>query len=158
MIDAIQVLTSFGSDLTEDDYRGLAARWITGELADAAGFRRVDSYTGRQMFVRKTGDCSGVIIPYVQPGENSAVEYRLRVDNPELEYRRDGTVRETRKYIQPPGRPNRLYFPSGLPADVLTDPALPLIITEGEFKAVALWRLANYQTTSLRFIPVALGG
>jgi predicted P-loop ATPase len=158
MSDAIQVLTPFGSALTEADYRGLAARWITCELADAAGLRRVDSYTGQQMFARKTGDCAGVIIPYVPPGENSAVEYRLRVDNPELEYRRDGTVRETRKYIQPPGRPNRLYFPPGLPVAVLADPALPLIITEGEFKALALRRLANHQTTSPRFIPVSLGG
>jgi hypothetical protein len=50
-----KVITPFGSDLTEDDYREMAARWITGELADAAGLKRVDSYTGRQMFARKTG-------------------------------------------------------------------------------------------------------
>jgi hypothetical protein len=157
MSPAMQVLPSFGSDLTEDDYRGLAARWITRELADAAGLRRVDSNTGREMFARKTGDCAGVIIPYVLPGENSAVEYRLRVDNPELEYR-GGKVREARKYLQPPGRPNRLYFPPGLPVGALADPALPLIITEGEFKGLALWRLANYRTTPPRFIPVSLGG
>ena len=44
-------------------------------LADAAGLRRVDSYTGKQMFARKSGDL-GIIIPYLQPGENRVVEYR----------------------------------------------------------------------------------
>jgi predicted P-loop ATPase len=153
-----KVLTPLGSGLTEDDYLGLARRWITRDLGDEAGLRRVDSQTGREMFARHTGDCAGIIIPYVPPGENRAVEYRLRVDTPEIEYRRDGTARETRKYIQPPGRANRLYFPPGLPTAAFADPTLPLIITEGEFKALALWRLANYQNTSLRFIPVALGG
>jgi hypothetical protein len=45
-----------------------------------------------------------------------------------------------------------------LPVAVLTDPSLPLIIAEGEFKALALWRLANCLTTSPRFMPVSVGG
>ncbi len=56
-------LNFFGSHLTEVDYGNLAARWITREVADVAGLRRVDSYTGREMFARKTGDCSGIITP-----------------------------------------------------------------------------------------------
>jgi hypothetical protein len=155
---AMQVLSPFGSDLTDDDYRGLAARWITREMASASGLRRVDSYTGREMFGRKSGDCAGIIIPFMLPGGERIEEYRLRVDSPELESRRDGTIRETRKYLQPPGRRNRIYFPPGLPVAVLTDPSLPLIIAEGEFKALALWRLANCLTTSPRFMPVSVGG
>jgi len=158
MTNATHILSPFGTDLTDDDYRALADRWITREIADASGLRRVDSYTGREMFGRKGGDCAGIIIPYVPPGETRIDEYRLRVDNPELESRRDGTVRETRKYLQPPGRRNRIYFPPGLQAAALEDTSLPLIIAEGEFKALALWRLANEGTTSPRFIPVAVSG
>jgi predicted P-loop ATPase len=94
----------------------------------------------------------------VLPGEERIEEYRLRVDNPELESRLDGTIRETRKYLQPPGRRNRIYFPPGLPATALTDPSLLLIIAEGEFKALALWRLANYLANSPQFMPVSVGG
>jgi hypothetical protein len=151
-------LTSFGTDLTEADYSQLDARWITRQLAQESGLRRVDTYTGREMFARKAGDCSGIIIPYVLPGENRVAEYRLRVDNPELEYRADGSVRETKKYIQPPGRRNRVYFPVGISAALLADTSLPVMITEGEFKALALWRLANSGTTTPRLIPVSVAG
>jgi P4 family phage/plasmid primase-like protien len=153
-----ELSSSFGSDLTEADYRRLAARWITRELADAAGLRRVDSYTGREMFGRKSGDLSGIIIPYVSPGENRVEEYRLRLDNPELERRSDDTVRETAKYIQPPCRRNRVYFPPGLQAAALADISIQVIITEGEFKTLALWRLANHDSTVPRFLPIGLGG
>jgi len=96
MRPAAPIVSSFGSDLTAADYQRLAARWITPELADDAGLRRVDSLTGREMFGRKTGDLAGIIIPYVLPGENRPVEYRLRVDTPELEEHgcvQAGTVR-----------------------------------------------------------------
>jgi hypothetical protein len=158
MSEVPPILGTFGSELIEADYEKLSARWITRELADEAGLRRVDSYLGREMFARKTGDCAGIIIPYVLPGENYVIEYRLRVDNPVLERRVDGSVRETRKYIQPPGRSNRGYFPVGLPAAALADPSLPVIITEGEFKAMALWRLANYQTAAPVFMPLSIAG
>ena len=63
-------------------------------------------------------------------------------------------MRETRKYIQPPGRPNRLYFPPDVSVDVVEDPSTVVMITEGEFKTLALWRLAQQcQTTSLPFLP-----
>src|ERR1039458_3134225 len=144
MNTAARIVSSFGSDLIEADYQRLEARWITPELADDVGLRRVDSLTGREMFGRKTGDLAGIIIPYVLPGEDRPVEYRLRVDTPELEYRIDGSVRETKKYIQPAGRGNRVYFPPGLSVAVLADPSLLVIITEGEFKALALSRLAHH--------------
>ena len=41
---------------------------------------------------------------------------------------------------------------------MLADPSLPLIITEGEFKTLALWRLANHESTVPRFLPIGLGG
>ena len=39
---ASPILSAFGCDLTEADYGILAARWITAEIAEAAGIRRVD--------------------------------------------------------------------------------------------------------------------
>src|ERR1039458_10534362 len=116
MNTAARIVSSFGSDLIEADYQRLEARWITPVLPDDAGIRRVDSLTGREMFGRKTGDLAGIIIPYVLPGEDRPVEYRLRVDHPELEYRIDGSVRETKKYIQPAGPRQPGLLPAG-PSD-----------------------------------------
>lgn len=150
---------TWGVDLTADDYERLRARWIIPGLADLAGLRRVDSSTGREMFGRKRGDCAGVIIPNVAPWNPDAPrEYRLRLDNPELEYHSDGTTTESRKYIQPPGRENILYLPPGLPLTALEDVHLPVIITEGEFKGLALWRLANHETDAPRFAAFAVAG
>ena len=41
----------------------------------------------------------------------------------------------------------------------MREPALPIVITEGEFKTLALWRLANHGTPrSRRFLPVGVSG
>ena len=149
----------WGADLTTEDEQNLAKRWIPRELAEQAGIRRVDSQTGLQMCGRKRGDFSGLIIPNRTPWSPLDVrEYRLRLDFPGSEYRSDGSIRESRKYIQPPGRGNIIYFPPGFPLSALEDTNLPLIITEGEFKAPALWRLAGYNSETLRFAPIALAG
>ena len=158
-MSAVRIMPTWGRDLTGADYQGLAARWISRELADDAGLRRVDSTVGGQMFARRHGELSGIIIPNVAPWDCSHVrEYRERLDKPDLEYGSDGNVRETNKYIQPPGRRNLLYFPPGLLSTALEDIALTIIITEGEFKALALWRLANHEAPSPRFLPVAVTG
>ena len=150
---------SWGDALNDADYSGLAARWINHELADGAGLRRIDSITGREMFRRGRGDMAGIIIPNVAPWAPDHIrEYRERLDTPDLEYRADGSVKETNKYIQPPDRGNLLYFPRGVCLPMLEDATLPVIITEGEFKALALWRLANYEVPSPRFLPVATTG
>lgn len=106
-MSAAPILNCFGGDLTESDYARLGERWITPELADEAGIRRVESLAGRQMFGRKRGDLAGFIIGNVAPWDTGYVrEYRLRLDSPDLEYRSDGTVREANKYIQPAERRN----------------------------------------------------
>ena len=153
------VVKPWGENLTDSDYRSLAARWIPPELADLAGLRRVDSNVGREMFSRKRGDLAGIIIPNVAPWDSGHIrEYRERLDNPDLEYGADGTIRETNKYIQPPGRTNLIYFPPGVLPPTLEDSNVPVIITEGEFKALALSRLANHQTPTPRFLPIAVAG
>jgi Virulence-associated protein E-like domain/Domain of unknown function (DUF3854) len=149
---------AFGSELTADDYRSLLGRAISPELADRAHIRRVDSHTGREMFGRKTGDLAGLIIPNIFPGEEQPREYRLRLDHPELEQRVDGTVRARRKYLQPIERRNILYFPPGLPPELLTATFTPVIVTEGEFKSLALWAASNHNSQPPRFVPVSVPG
>jgi predicted P-loop ATPase len=111
------------------------------------------------MFGRKRGDFAGIIIPNRPPwNPENAREFRIRLDNPELEYSSNGDVRESRKYIQPPGRPNILYFPPVLPLSALEDVALTIIITEGEFKTLALHRLANHKSEPPRFMAIGVAG
>jgi hypothetical protein len=88
-------INHWGDNLTADDLKKLAERWITPELAEASGVRRVPSFVGREMFARKTGDLSGLIIPNVAPWDPAHVrEYRLRLDSPPLEIRADGSRKE----------------------------------------------------------------
>jgi hypothetical protein len=152
------LLNLLGSDLSDDDYRRLAARSIGRETADAAGIRRVDSLTGSEMFGRKRGNLSGIIIPNVWPGADHVREYRERLDTPELERKPDGSVREVGKYIQPPGRANLLYFPPGVAPEALEDVSVPFVVTEGEFKAVALWQASHHAMAKPRFIPLSIAG
>jgi hypothetical protein len=50
-----------------------------------------------------------------------------------------------------------LYLPPEVPQSLLHDPAIPIMITEGEFKTLALWRAANHGAASRpRFLK--LGG
>jgi predicted P-loop ATPase len=110
------------------------------------------------MFGRKGGDLAGIIVPNSWPGEDRIREYRLRLDNPQLEYGIDGTVTETSKYIQSPQRGNLLYLPPDVDPELLGRADVPVIVTEGEFKALALRRLANHDAAAPRFIPVGLAG
>jgi predicted P-loop ATPase len=157
-MSAAAILSEFGGDLTPDDYRLLGDRAIPSQVADQAGIRRVDSNTGREMFGRKRGDLAGLIIPNAFPGECRVREYRLRLDHPEREYRIDGTTRERSKYIQPPERRNILYFPPAVPPGMLVDTSKPVLMTEGEFKALALGNLAHHNALEPRFMSVSVPG
>ena len=148
----------FGVDLSEQDLGNLGARWITPELAEAAGLRRVDSATGAALVGRNKGDFAGIAIPYHRPGGERVREYRLRRDRPELERSGNGELKERGKYIAPPGRGNMIYFPPKATAAQLEDSGLPLVIAEGEFKTLALWRLAHHEAGAARFLPVGLAG
>ena len=151
-------LAKIGSPLTEADYADLLRRWIDSDLADAAGIRRVDSQTGHALMGRADhARYDGLAIPYFLPGENRVREWRLRRDHPEIEYK-DGRPKERTKYLSPPGRGNMIYFPPGLTPNILQNVSTPLVITEGEFKTLALWKLANENSAVPRFIPVGLGG
>lgn len=89
-------------------------------------------------------------------------EHRLRRDRPELEQKPDGTLKERGKYLSPPGHGNLLYFTPGTDPKWLADPTLPVAITEGEKKCLALFGLAWYGlgdvATCPRWLPIALSG
>ncbi len=148
-----------GEGLTPADYAVLEARWIDRELADRAGLRRVDSLTGGEIVGRKSGNYAGIIIPYFRPGADYVREYRLRRDHPDMEYDSTGDLKPRQKYLSPPGRSNMLYLVPGMPEEILRDISLPLVMTEGEFKTLALWRLANHRSPAQpRFLPIGLSG
>jgi hypothetical protein len=148
-----------GSGLTPADYAALEARWIDRELADRAGLRRVDSLTGGEIVGRKSGNYADVIIPCFRPGANGIREYRLRRDHPDMEYDPAGNLKPRQKYLSPPGRSNMLYLVLGAPEKMLRDVSLPVVITEGELKTLALWRLANHRAAGRpRFLPIGVSG
>jgi len=150
---------SWGEPLTEQDYSTLSSSWITREIADAAMLRRVDACEGREVVGQKGNrDCAGVLIPYYWPGQPHAYTYRLRRDTPDWKQGSDGKPKPDKKYLGPPRSSNRLYLPPGIAPGELQDVAIPLAIAEGEKKALALSRLARYETDRPRFIPVAIAG
>ena len=143
-----------GSDLTAADYSALDARWSDRNLADSAHLRRVDSMTGCEIVGRRGGNYAGILIPYFLPGSDHVREHRLRRDQPDLESDASGNLKPRQKYLSPPGRSNVLYVVPGVGPALLNAPALPIIVTEGEFKTLALWRLANHGSPDRpRFLP-----
>jgi hypothetical protein len=149
---------TFGSSLTDIDYRDLERRSISRFWADAAHLRHLDHFDGKEMFHRKSNnaDFSGILIPYYYPGSENPVTYRLRVRNPEIDGRNG---KPKNKYLSAPGDPNRLYIPPYITRQMLQDDAsIPIIFVEGEFKALALRGLAGEATAVPRFIPIGLSG
>ena len=146
------------ASLNDGDLQALGARWIPPELAEAAGIYRVESADGAAIIGRKgSGDYAGLAIPYTWPGAGTR-ETQLRLDHPELEIKRDGTTKPKAKYLLPPGRSNILYVPDMATAGNLDDSQLPIIITEGAFKVLALWRMATSDQETPRYLPLGLTG
>lgn len=152
-----------GLALSPADYAKLEKCGIARDLADSAFLRRVDSTEGQNIVGRNgSGDYSGILFPYFQPGEQHVREYRLRRDKPELEQQADGSFKERNKYISPPGRGNMAYLVPGTEASWLDDPGIPVVITEGEKKTLALWALAWHalgdSADKPRWLPLGLSG
>lgn len=148
-------------ELTAHDLTMLEQSYITPELAQAAGLFRVDTTDGGQIVGRNgSSDYSGIVFPYVWPGETYARSYRLRRDNPELEQKSDGKLKETRKYLSAPGQRNILYFSPDVRPEWLQDISLPIVLTEGEKKTLALSRLASHNAVGDKptFLPMGLSG
>jgi hypothetical protein len=151
-----------GTALTDADLVSLRLSWIDSESAHRALLRRVTSLEGAELVGQRDGhDYAGIIFPNVFPGDSRPREFRLRRDSPEVTYE-NGVKKPQRKYLSPPGRSNLLYFVPATPGGLLVDVDLAVIITEGEKKGIALWRLAWHGLSDAsdrpRFLPVALSG
>jgi hypothetical protein len=146
-----------GYPLGPADYESLSTRWIDRATADLECIRRIDHLEGREIVGRTgAGLFDGLLIPYVLPGETSVREFRLRRDHPDYE-----NGKPQQKYMSPPGRGNMLYFPIRTQPSWLLDQSLPIVIVEGEFKAIALSRLAAYELGAAElphFLVVAISG
>lgn len=141
----------------------LSASFISPDLARSAGIFRVDSPDGAEMIgANGKADYAGLAFPYYLAGSPHVREYRLRRDNPDLEQGSDGRIKQKRKYLSPPGRGNLLYFVPMYGAEWLADTSLPICITEGEKKTLALWALAWHglpeSAVTPRFMPVGMSG
>ena len=131
-----------GTPLTDADIEALRHSWIDRTSAEKALLFRVTRVEGAELVGQKDGhDYAGIAFPNVWPGEAHAREFRLRRDSPDVTYEK-GKRKQIRKYLGPPGRGNVLYFVPGTSPELLGDPNLPIVITEGEKKGIALWRLA----------------
>jgi hypothetical protein len=160
----LQLNPSWGGLLIEADYAKLERSWITRDLADQALLRRVTSPEGASIVGRRdNGSYEGSIFPYVWPGENHIREYWLRRDRPDIELTSEGQTKEKNKYLGPPGRGNLVYLVPGTCVELISDPRVPVAITEGAKKTIALYRLAHHgiDRGSLeppRFLPIGLAG
>jgi putative DNA primase/helicase len=145
-----------GDPLTSRDLAALGKRWIDRATAQRQYLRRVNSLDGGEAIGKNgAGNYAGVLIANVWPGSDYIREYRLRRDHPDIE---NG---KPKRYLAPPGRGNLLYFPVGTDPAWLSNPQLPIVITEGEFKTIALDRLARHGVATgqlPRFLAVGLSG
>lgn len=150
--------------LTEADLDAFARCGIGRETLDAAGIFRVSSEEGACIAGRRpgSGDYRGLAFPYLLPGETRPREYRLRLDNPPFELASDGTRKPKGKYLSPPGARPMLYFPPQCAPEWLMDATLPLVITEGEKKTLALhelgWHALGDAAERPRWLAVGLAG
>jgi predicted P-loop ATPase len=148
--------TIVSDPLTPEDYAMLEACYISAEIADAAGIYRVASLEGRTLVGRKDkANYAGLVFPYRWPGDNYTYLHRLRLDHPPFE---DG--KPAYRYLTAAESRNRLFLPPCDPG-LLGNLKLPVIPSEGEKKALALWRMAlelQNGTGELPFLPVGLPG
>ena len=135
--------------------------WITRQIADTAGLRRVTSEQGKEVVGRRDReDYAGILFPYVWPGTTLACAHRIRRDNPPYTIRAGSRV-EDGKYLSAPGYGNKLYFHPLTPAASLLNPTIPIVLFEGEKKTLAGFRFsyeAVSETDAPIFVSVGISG
>lgn len=111
----------------------LLHRGLTDVTIKAAGFCSLTSEEVLAILKFNPNKSAGLGIPFLHPTTRETRLVRVRPDIPPV------IDRKPAKYLSPRGAGNLLYFTSGC-ADRLKDPAEPLYLTEGEFKALAGWQ------------------
>jgi hypothetical protein len=153
------------SNLTESDFKKLEQGFLSCEIIKAAKIRRVSDIEGAAIVGRKANanqSYAGIVFSYYLPGDyQNPREYRLRRDKPDFEQETDGKIKEKGKYLSSPGAKNMCYFPPFVSSEWLKDTSLPIAITEGEKKTLALCRLATEKLSKgdkWRFLPIGISG
>src|SRR5437667_12638648 len=137
-------------NLTPADLAMFLRLGIPAELLNRAGIERVTDREARERFgIVGYGDMSGIVFPYMDPMNGHRWTARVRRDNPEIEGRKPRN-----KYISAYGDRRHLYFPPGS-AELMHDPAVPIVLVEAEKSALALVTWAARMGRKL--LPVADG-
>lgn len=146
-------------DLTPADRQNICQEhWLTNAIIDEAGIRRVPDHEGRRITGWARRNCAGILIPFPTLDGSMSVAFRIRRDCPDTRVNLKGETVLERKYAQPYGQRNHVYFSPGTTIADIENAALPIIITEGEYKTLALYRLSFHETKQQRFLPIGLGG
>jgi P4 family phage/plasmid primase-like protien len=158
----VRPLGEYGTALQPEDYAALERSWISRAIADSARMRRVTSEEGKELVGRRDcEDYSGLVFPYFWPGNPVVFAHRIRRDNPPFEIHA-GQRRERDKYMSAPGYGNGIYFHPLTPPEALADVTTPLVLTEGQKKCLALFRLAHEGCAetqeTVQFIPAGVNG
>lgn len=163
--------TIIGKDfnLEPADIEHRAKSYVDKKTLRLMGVRRASDDQGHQLmgytFRKADFVLSGLAIPYfdVLNGSNGngskVLEFNIRRDRPDEKTLPSGEIKLERKYIKP-SRPNLLYIFPQIRADWFKDKKKIKIITEGEFKAAAMFRALSkdFTTDELDYIPLALSG
>ena len=153
-------------NLTPSDIEHRSKSFLDEKTLRLGGIRRVSDDVGHQILditTRKKGvNYDGLAIPYFNVwNDNQVIEYNLRRDKPDYEKNQNGELKEKRKYVKPRSTKNLLYIPPMIKAEWLEAKSKKLIvIVEGEFKALALARIAsdNWTSDKWHFLPLAISG
>jgi len=117
--------------LTGQHLADLRRSGLSDETIAAAGFRSLSAEGVREVLGMDVG--SGLAIPYPGAAYGDGSPYvRVRLDRPLP--MGDG---HTARYLTRKGEPPRLYVPPAMPAGWQEDPAVRLLVTEGEKKSLS---------------------
>jgi Domain of unknown function (DUF3854)/Protein of unknown function (DUF3987) len=124
----------------------LTASAVSEDTAKRASVTRVSSNEARDLGFGGNGydaaNLAGIAFPYRDPRTGHHLLTRLRPDVPV----------NGRKYLAPTGSRNHLYMPI-VTESILTDTRVPVVLTEGEKKTLAIAEAA-----SSRYLAVGISG
>lgn len=155
-------------NLTGEDLQQRGKSFVDETTLRLAGVRRLSDDIAHQVLLkdndrRKDVLYEGLGIPYFvfdDTGTRTLSEWSVRRDIPDYKKNGAGVLKEEKKYMKSPGAKNQLYILPTIPPDILKNSDSLFVMTEGEFKAAALARVATNDFTSDKwaFVPLALSG
>jgi hypothetical protein len=105
-------------------------------------------YMTAEQIVERTGypvECTGILIPFFDVNGKRTDFYRIKLLGEYVpqtkisDFHKNGKKQKPRKYLQPEGSSNHLYFPPLLNwGAIAKDTKQPIFCTEGELKAIAM--------------------